>query len=360
MFSDLLQKCLDAEFDDTYPENGSFLLQTRRGRQYWYYKGFSADPQGGAGKQYLKYGGPKGNEELDKRVQRFERVKSGYRERRQLATKLRQAGMPSPIAIEGQVVQALSKAGMFRLRSVLVGSVAFQTYGGLLGVRLPDLSMRTDDIDVAQYFSISQQIDDKVEDLEQALKSVDESFSPVFHPNEPKLVASFRNRTGFKVEVLTPNRGAEEYEYQFAEMPALGPNIGAQVLRFLDYLIHEPVSSLILYDAGVVVTVPAPERYAVHKLLVAISRPSTEKTKIAKDRRQASDLIEAFQEIGRLHDIGLAWMDAWERGNAWKRRLRDSALRLEQASREMLKSAIIEACRVDQKSPDNYLFDKAA
>jgi hypothetical protein len=93
---------------------------------------------------------PKGNEELDKRVQRFERVKSGYRERRQLATKLRQAGMPLPIAIEGQVVQALSKAGMFRLRSVLVGSVAFQTYGGLLGVRLPDLSMRTDDIDVAR------------------------------------------------------------------------------------------------------------------------------------------------------------------------------------------------------------------
>ena len=132
-------------------------------------------------------------------------------------------------------------------------------------------------------------------------------------------------------------------------MPALGPNIGAQVPRFLDYLIHEPVSSLILYDAGIVVTVPAPE---------AISRPSTETTKIAKDRRQASDLIEAFQEIGRLHDIGLAWMDAWQRGNAWKRRLRDSALRLEQASREMLRSAIIEACRVDQKSPDNYLFDE--
>ena len=40
MFSDLLQKSLDAEFDDTSPENGSFLLQTRRGRQYWYYKGF--------------------------------------------------------------------------------------------------------------------------------------------------------------------------------------------------------------------------------------------------------------------------------------------------------------------------------
>jgi hypothetical protein len=187
MFSDLLQKCLDAEFGDTYPENGSFLLQTRRGRQYWYYRGFSADPQGGAGQQYLKYVGPKGNEESDKRVQHFQRVKSGYRERRQLASKLRQAGMPSPIAIEGQVVQALSKAGMFRLRSVLVGSVAFQTYGGLLGVRLPDLTMRTDDIDVAQYFSVSQQIDDKIENLEQALNSVDDSFSPVFHPNEPKL-----------------------------------------------------------------------------------------------------------------------------------------------------------------------------
>jgi hypothetical protein len=97
--------------------------------------------------------------------------------------------------------------------------VAFQTYGGLLGVRLPDLSMRTDDIDVAQYFSISQQIDDKIEDLEQALNSVDESFSPVFHPNEPKLVASFRNKTGFKVEVLTPDRGPRNMSINLLKCP---------------------------------------------------------------------------------------------------------------------------------------------
>src|SRR5947199_4009701 len=106
MFADLLQKCLDAEFDEAYPENGSFVSQLRRGREYWYYRGFAPDPQGGTGKQYLKYVGPKGNERFDKRVQTFERLKSGYRERRQLATKLRQAGIPAPVALEGLIVAA--------------------------------------------------------------------------------------------------------------------------------------------------------------------------------------------------------------------------------------------------------------
>ena len=126
--------------------------------------------------------------------------------------------MPLPIAIEGQVVQALSKAGMFRLRSVLVGSVAFQTYGGLLEVRCPTLQCAQMTL-MLPVFSISQQIDDKIEDLEQALNSVDESFSPVFHPNKPKLVASFRNKTGFKVEVLTPDRGPRNMGVNLLKCP---------------------------------------------------------------------------------------------------------------------------------------------
>lgn len=357
MFSDLLQKTIDAEFDDTFPENGSFVSQTRRGKEYWYYRGFETNPMGGDGKQYLKYVGPKGVLETDKRVEAFSRVRSGYRERRNIATKLRQSGLPAPITLEGRVIQALSKAGLFRLRCVLVGSVAFQTYAGLLGVKLPGMSMRTDDVDFAQYFGISQHIDDRTDDIEMALKSVDSSFTSIMYPGERSPAASFRNQFGFKVDILTPNRGSRDYESSLAKMPALGNNVGAFVLRFLDYLIHEPVTSLLLHDAGVAVTVPAPERFAVHKLLVSTDRPTTQVGKIAKDRRQASDLIQAFDMTGRLHDIGLAWIDACDRGPSWRERLRVAALRLEPSTRSQLSRAVMEACKLERLNPLKYLFD---
>lgn len=357
MFSDLLQKTLDAEFDDTYPENGSFIAQTRKGREYWYYRGFETNAVGEQGKQYLKYVGPKGNPEIDKRVERFSRVKSGYRERRHIATKLRQAGLPAPVTLEGSVIQALSKAGLFRLRCVLVGSVAFQTYAGLLGVKLPGMSMRTDDVDFAQYFGVSQQIDDRTDDIEAALKTVDQTFTSIVNPGERTLAASFRNQFGFKVDILTPNRGSPEYQGSLAKMPALGTNVGAFVLRFLDYLIHEPVTSLLLHDAGVSVTVPAPERFAIHKLLVSSDRPPTEVTKIAKDRRQASDLIHAFDMTNRLHDIGLAWIDACDRGQSWQDRLRGVALILERKARDQLTTGIIAACKLERLPSAKYLFD---
>jgi hypothetical protein len=54
-------------------------------------------------------------------------------------------------------------------------------------------------------------------------------------------------------------------------MPALG-GTSAENLRFLDFLIYEPVRTVLLHREGVSVNVPAPERYAVHKLIVASRR----------------------------------------------------------------------------------------
>jgi len=133
-FADLVQKTLDAEFDEEYPENGSFLKQERRGKLYWYFKGYEKSLSGGEGRRYLKYVGPVSDPAINGRVERFERVKVGYRVRREIASRLRAAGLPAPSRIEGAVLSGLSRAGIFRLRAVLVGSIAFQTYSALLGV----------------------------------------------------------------------------------------------------------------------------------------------------------------------------------------------------------------------------------
>ncbi|TFV48259.1 GSU2403 family nucleotidyltransferase fold protein [Bradyrhizobium niftali] len=42
--------------------------------------------------------------------------------------------------MEGLVVSELARAGLFRLRATLVGSMAYQTYSGILGVRLDDIA----------------------------------------------------------------------------------------------------------------------------------------------------------------------------------------------------------------------------
>jgi hypothetical protein len=37
MFSDLISRSLDAEFDDLFSTEGSFHKSTSKGREYWYY-----------------------------------------------------------------------------------------------------------------------------------------------------------------------------------------------------------------------------------------------------------------------------------------------------------------------------------
>jgi hypothetical protein len=346
-FADLAQKCLDAEFDSAYPPNGSFFLQRRGDRKYWYYRGYDRLGLAGEGRQSFKYAGPDSDPEIRRRVEEFGRAKAGYRVRRELASKLRAAGLPSPTRLEGDVLSALALAGIFRLRAVLVGSIAYQTYAGVLGVRLPAALMRTGDIDVAQFFGISQQIDDSVDDLQSALQAVDPSFRPLFHAQSRNLAAGFISKSGFKVEFLTPNRGDRTYEAALAPMPALGPGMGAQVLRFLDFAIKDPIRTVVLHDAGVPVTVPAPERYAIHKLIVSTLRSQEGHQKAAKDLDQAANLIEAMAKARREIDLGLVWFEAVDRGASWRRRLLRSCLRLSEEHFAMLQAAATAAARIE-------------
>jgi hypothetical protein len=357
MFSDLVQKVFDADFDENFPENGTFLKQKRRNREYYYYKAYETSGGDGPTKTRLKYVGPADEPDIARRVEAFQRSKTGYRLRREIAAKLRRAGFPSPPHLEGRVVAELAKAGIFRLRAILVGSAAYQTYSGVLGVRLPDELITTGDIDIAQFYGVSIFIDETMPDLENVLKKVDRTFEPSFSGNEQKLFSGFKNAAGFKVEFLTPNRGNKALSTQLSAMRSLGPSVGAQVLRYLDFLIHEPIRSIVLHDAGVPVLVPAPERYAVHKLIVATVRNVSSQDKAPKDIKQAAALIQAFDTTKRGRDLGFAWMEAWERGSRWRRRLGDGALRLSDETFPLLSKGVAEAATLDGKAAGEYGLD---
>src|SRR5579871_4740120 len=263
MFAELEQKCLDAEFDRDFPDSGSFYKQKQRGRDYWYFSWYDAK----AGQKITKYVGPSDDPELAARIGRFAELKANGQERRRIVRSLVAGGLPAPDGLTGDLLRAIGSAGFFRLRGVLVGSVAYQTYSGMLGVELASRLLRTEDIDLAQGHEVSLAIGESTPPMDEILNSVDATFRASAPAAASKNSTGYRNKAGYKIEFLTPNRGSDDRIGKPAKMPALG-GVFAQPLRFLDFLIREPTRSVVLHEGGVLVNVLAPERFAVHKLIV--------------------------------------------------------------------------------------------
>ena len=317
LYSELAQRSLDARFASDFPADGRFVPVTVKDRKYWYFDRPAAD---GSGRQDRSYVGPADDEEISKRVEAFRDLKADVRERRKIVSTLtREAYLPRPDKMAGDIVQALADAGFFRLRGVLVGTVAFQAYSAMLGVRLDNTAMLTSDADFAQFHSISAAVGDQLPPVVDVLKAVDPTFREIPHMNDGRMTTQFVARSGYKVEFLTPNRGSDDNSGGPAPMPALG-GASAQPLRFLDFLIYQPERAVLLHGAGVPILVPAPERFAIHKLIVGsrrrVDRDGTAKS--AKDRLQAMTLMTAMIELRQKEDLAEAYMEAWDRGPAWK------------------------------------------
>jgi hypothetical protein len=317
MYAELLQRSLDASFDETFPPTGNFVRVPVKGRDYWYFEDRHAEKK-------RRYVGLASDQEIARRVEEFGRHKEQFRGRRKLvSTLVREARLSPPDRLTGSIVEALERAGLFRLRAVLIGTVAFQTYPSLLGVRLPVAAMQTGDADFAQFHSIANEVDDEIRSILSVLRSVDPTFRPVPHIADGQFPSKYVNATSYSVEFLTPNTGSDGYADRPARMPSLG-DTAAQPLRFLDFLIFQPVRAVMLHAGGVPVLVPTPERYAVHKLIVASER-RTGTASIAKrdkDLQQAAQLIEALAVVRQHRELGDAFIEAWERGPQWRAALK--------------------------------------
>jgi hypothetical protein len=81
----------------------------------------------------------------------------------------------------------------------------------------------------------------------------------------------------------------------------------------------------VIYQSGVLVNVPDPARFAVHKLILASRRGRDSRDKSLKDRRQAAQLIEVLA-ADRPDELAEAYQDARERGPAWRKAI-DATLR---------------------------------
>ncbi len=307
-YAELVERCASAAFGASFPPDGVFIPKTIKGRRYWY---FQSSSKAGRAQKYV---GPETPELLEK-IAHHKNARDDERERRALvSTLVRSFALPRPIPEIGDIVAALAKAGVFRLRGVLVGTVAYQTYSAMLGVKLPVRILQTGDVDIAQFKNISVAAKDRTPPILDVLKEADSTFRPVPTIHKGR-VTSYTAKSGLRVDFLTPNEGPDTDTPQ--PLPAL--QTGAQPLRFLDFLIYEPEPAVILHDAGVYVNVPAPQRYAVHKLIISRRRPEGA-AKRDKDIQQAEALL-GFLWQKRPHELRTAWEEAYQKGKEWRRLL---------------------------------------
>ncbi len=296
------------DFDDP---RGSFVKRDFDNRQYWYFRPSTVN---GAPRRD-RYVGPD-TPKLQARIAEHRLAKDGYKQRRSMVSALTRAGMQAPDRRTGSILQALADAGVFRMRAVVVGTSAYQAYSGLLGIRLGGSNATTDDLDIAQFTTISVAINDQIDfSFLETLQKVDPEFRPISETFSRNLVCRYAVGDSYRVDLLTPNRGPDGDAP--VRLPALQTD--AQPLRYLDFLIYQEVQAVALYGAGVPINVPSPERYCLHKLIVSRKRIQTtgSQTKARKDLRQAGELLAVLCEQ-RPYEIKDLWDELKERGPKWR------------------------------------------
>jgi hypothetical protein len=298
LYSELVQRSLDESFTSEFSSAGRFVAVSVKGKKYWY---FDTPKQGGG--QNRRYVGPQDDPDLTSRVEVFKDLKADIRGRRRLVSTLtREAYLPRPQLKTGQVVEELANAGFFRSRGVLIGTVAYQCYSAVLGRRLDATTTQTGDADFVQF-------------------------------REGKAV----------------------------QMPPLGA-AAAFPLRFLEYLIYQPIRAVLLHGAGVPVLIPPPERYAVHKLIVGSRRKKDRDAtaKSIKDRLQSRSIFEAMIRNRQHAEMGLAFMEAWDRGEAWKDAIRKSIASYDDEFRARLQKELARGVTESGADPIKYGLEFAA
>lgn len=309
-YAELMERCAAASFMASFPQDGGFVAKTVKGRKYWYFQ------SGANGSRSQKYVGRE-TPELLEQIGHHKDAREDERERRGLvSTLVRSFGLPRPIPQMGEILAAMERAGVFRLRAVLVGTVAYQTYSAMLGAKLSAPMLMTGDIDIAQFGDVSVAINDRIPPILSILNSVDTTFRavPTIHKDR---VTSYTATGGLRVDFLVPNTGPDSDKPR--PLPALQTD--AQPLRFLDFLIRDPEPATILHGPGIYVNVPSPQRYAIHKLIVA-RRRSEGSAKRDKDLHQAETLLALLCEK-RPHELKSAWKEAYKRGPKWRELLKE-------------------------------------
>jgi len=290
---------------------GSFQRRIIKGHEYVYF-GYR-DPVGG--RQRRAYVGP-ANDRVNALVSRFDKEKAP----RRFAPNARAAlalGCAETLPKHYRIVRQLAAYGFFRAGGVLIGTHAFVAMSNMLGVRWFN-GERTLDLDfahAARNVALALPADVRIS-VHDALTSLELGLLPI-QELSGKTGAQYRNPRDpeLRIDFLT-TMTRDGGPVTIADL-----GLVLEPLKFLEFLLEGTTQAALLSrDGACLVNIPAPERYAVHKLIISGERRPTERVKSAKDLEQAAAVAQWHLLNGHADAFNGAFRDALGRGKGWRAR----------------------------------------
>ena len=288
---------------------GGFAQKAVAGRQYWYYQLKMPD-----GRLVQSYVGP---DDATTRALIADHANPAAKQARlhlvhltRAAIELGCAEIPSKHA---RVIGRLAASGLFSAGGLLVGTHAFLAYQNLLGVRW-SAGAATLDLDFAHAGrNVSLALP---ESLTIDANAAIDSLKMGFVPNNSRTSFRKADEPDFDLDFLTSRGRSEDAPVHIARL-----GLTMQPLRFMELSLEDPMRCTLVAQSGpIVVNLPRPERYAIHKLLVYGERSQEQRTKAVKDVHQAAALLDYLLTHDEI-PTGALWSNVRARGPGWRRRL---------------------------------------
>jgi hypothetical protein len=310
-YSEIFDQSRANAIDSLAALSGSFHTRVIKNKRYVYfaYRDFN-----GAGK--MIYVGPEDARVMEL-IDKF-RLEKSHQTLSVLVQSAQVLGCQGMMSKPFKMTQQLANYGFFKAGGVLVGTHAFLAMGNMLGVRW-DSGNKTLDVDfahagkkvsIALPANLNLSVHDALTSLEMGLLPIQQfsgkAGAQYRNPQDPELRIDFLTAMGREKENVVVNH--------------LG--LALQPLKFMEFSLEGTTQAVVMGRSDAcLVNIPAPERFAMHKLIVYGERKAAERIKSVKDVAQAAALVSWHFANGMEHKIAEAWADAVSRGPGWRTRI---------------------------------------
>ncbi|MGK6305915.1 GSU2403 family nucleotidyltransferase fold protein [Variovorax sp. DT-64] len=320
-FAELVEQAQARMLDRSIADlTGSFNKKEVKGVIYWYWQFRDL-----SGKNHQVYLGPD-DERMRKLIQQRAHGKTAAPDHlARLASACISLGCLAVTAQHFKVINRLAEHGFFNAGGVLIGTHAFIAMGNMLGVRWTG-GWKTNDIDFAHAGkNVSLALPTNTEsNVHDAITSLEMGLLPVKSITSGAGATYLNARGGdMRIDLLT-TAGRSDAVYRHEPL-----NVNLQPLKFMESLEKITQTAVISGEHALMVNIPSPLRYALHKLIVMAEREEAFRTKIRKDAGQVAAIVSyALERSPRaLED---AAEDIMRRGKGWRSRIAEGTRLLSQ------------------------------
>jgi hypothetical protein len=288
---------------------GGFAKKKVARRTYWYHQVRNPD-----GSLIQTYVGPD-DETTRLLIQRHAdaKARSGRKHLVGMARAAIELGCAPIPPAHARVIERLAERGLFSAGGILVGTHAFLAYQNHFGVEwtVPHATLDLDFAHAGPNVSLALP-----ENLRLDAVGAIESLQMGFIPNHSRTSYTKEDEPDFDLDFLTSCSRTGEAPVRLDRF-----NLTMQPLKFMELSLEDPMRATLVWRNGpIVVNLPQPQRYAVHKLIVFGERLQSQRVKANKDLAQAAALLDYLLDHDAA-ELSAVWEDVLARGPGWRKRL---------------------------------------